>query len=158
MIIKAKYLQKTNVVFLVIVLTILFMGCRDKSTIYFYSLDKSQCITVISEYNYRYVINGKHDNPPDTNFVKLFIKDRNSMWDNFFLCWENEKYEWDAVVENSIILELRMDTSRFNFNTELPNNDRGIPTDIKFSNDKCATYLFELKKMISNKGVLVVYK
>ena len=157
---KKNILEKKNTIILIVFFTILFVGCKNKSTIYFYSLDRSQCITVISEYDYRYVIDGKHDQLPDTNYIKLRVQYRNSMFDNLFMCWNNEKYEWDVVNQYSKILESKLDTFRFNFNTELPKDERGIPTTLKFSDKRCANYLFSLKKLIpdDDPGAIVEYK
>ena len=154
---KVKLKNTLKFVFLIFSTMILF-GCGHDRVIYFYSLDKSQCITIINEYDTRYIINGKHDNVPEDNYVKLHIKDMYSIGDNFYVCWKNEKYEWDVLVDNSLILESKLDTTRFNFNTELPKDDRGIPTPIKFSKEKCATYLFYLRELSPDRGAIVEYK
>lgn len=153
-----KIINKVVKLFIIIIATILVSGCGNKSVIYFYSLDKSQCITVISEYNQRYVIDGKHNHVPDTNFVKLHIKPINSMWNGFYVCWKSEKYKWDVIVPYSEILESKLDTALFNFNTKLPKDERGIPTEIKFSGSNCAIYDFELKRLTPDKGAIVKYK
>lgn len=157
---KKNILEKKNIMILIVFFAIFFIGCKNKSTIYFYSYDRSQCITVISEYDYRYFIDGKHNQIPDTNYIKLRLQNRNSMFDNLYLCWSNEKYEWDAVNEYSTILESKLDTSRFNFNTELPKDERGIPTALKFGDKRCATYMFSLKKIIpdGDRGAIIEYK
>ena len=139
-------------------IALLITGCKNRSTIYFYSLDKSQCVTVISEYDYRYVIDGKQDQLPDTNYIKLLVKYRNTLHDEFFVCWKNDKYEWDVVVINSEVIESKLDTSRFNFNTELPKDEREIPTALKFSKENCVEYDFELNRLFPNKGAIVEYK
>ncbi|MFZ1288493.1 MAG: hypothetical protein WAR79_00260 [Melioribacteraceae bacterium] len=154
---KFKKLKNNEILFSLLII-IFISGCKNKSTIYFYSLDKSQCITIISEYDYRYIIDGKHDQPPDTNYVKVHLKDRNSMWDGFHVCWNNEKYEWDAVVKNSEILESKLDTTKFNFSTKLPIDERSIPTEIKFRKENCAIYSFYSKKLSPDQGAIVIYK
>jgi hypothetical protein len=143
---------------LALLFTSLVIGCNNKNTIYFFSVDKTKCITVISEDDKRYIINGKHGEIPDSNYVKLHIKDRNSISDNFYVCWGENQFEWEVVVENSVILESKLDSNRFIFNTELPTDDRGIPTQIKFSKENCATYLFYLERLSPNKGAIVEYK
>ncbi len=157
---KKNNLKKKNKMIIIVFFTILFVSCKSKSTIYFYSLDRSQCITVISEYDYRYIIAGKHNQLPDTNYIKLRLQDRNSMFDNLYICWNNGKYEWDVVNEYSKILESKLDTFRFNFDTELPKDERGITTAFKFNDKRCATYLFSLRKMIPDdaQGAIVEYK
>ena len=157
-IISKKRESKMKRLILLLFFSTLILGCKNKSVMYVYSLNKSQCITIISENNERYIINGRYDKVPDTNYVKLSIKDRNSIWDVFYVLWQNKKYEWDIVVENSIILESRLDTSRFNFNTQLPNDKRGIPTEIKFRNEGGAIYSFYLKKLTPDRGAIIEYK
>jgi hypothetical protein len=144
-------------IILALFIAVLIVGCNNKSIIYFYSLDKSQCITVISESDERYVINGKHKNIPDSDYVKLHVKDRNSIWDNLYICWSENQYEWNIVVENSIVLESRLDSTRYFLNTELPKDDSGIPTDIKYRGKNCASYSFYLKKLEDN-GAIIEYE
>lgn len=51
---------------LVVVCLIFFLvGCDRRREIYFYSPDKSQCITLIDENDIRYIINGKHQQLKD---------------------------------------------------------------------------------------------
>lgn len=158
MIYKKEKLIKTSKILIILLLSLFFVSCKNKSTIYFYPLDKSQCITVISEYDYRYVIAGKHDEPPDTNYVKLSLKDRDTMWDGFHVCWDNGKHEWEVVVKNSKIMESKLDTTKYNFATELPKDEREIPTEIKFRGEKCAVYSFYLKELSPDQGAIVEYK
>ncbi len=150
--------KKKNEIIMVFLLSILAIGCKNKSVIYFYSLDKSQCITVISEYDQRYIIDGKHDILPDTNYVKLHVKDRNSATDDFHICWNNEIFEWDAVVRNTEILKSKLDTTKFNFNNKLPKDERGTPTEIKFREGKCAVYSFYSGELSPERGAIVEYK
>ena len=79
-----------SIIFLLLILTFLCQ-CIGKKIIYFYSLDRSQCITVINEGNTRYIIDGKHREIPKCNFVKLNTEKVSSDGDGLWICWENEK-------------------------------------------------------------------
>lgn len=140
-----------------LVLSIIIVGCVKRQFIYFYSPNKKQCITIIDEDKYRYVINGRHNKLPNKNYLKLSLRNIDPIGDSFHICWDNGRYEWDAVVQKSVIIESTLDTSRFNFNTELPTDVRGIPNEIKFRNDNCSIYSFYLKRFSPNKGEVVEY-
>jgi hypothetical protein len=146
-----------NKLFLVICLIFLFIGCNRRKVIYFYSLDKSQCITVINENNIRFIIDGKHKKVPKDNFIKLDTQFIDYLGDCFHVCWKNEQYEWDVVVDKSKIIESKLDTSRFHFSTSLPTDARGIPTELKFRQEGCAVFSFYSMELSPNKGAIVEY-
>lgn len=143
--------------------TLFHFGCTE--TIYFYPPDKSQCITVITENwtrlrgkpdRFRYIIAGKHDKVPEKNFVKLDIDSGDRYRSAFYVCWKTEQYEWEVVVKPGKVIESTLDTTRFNFSTVLPTDDRGFPTAIKFTKEWCEVFDFELKRNISDRGGTIV--
>lgn len=139
---KLLVLRKGGKTLLTTCLTLFLFGCTE--TIYFYPPDRSQCITVITEnwtrlrdlidgrpnrsIRARYIIAGKHHTVPENNFVKLDIDSGDRYRAAFYVCWKSEHYEWEAVVESGKVVESRLDTTRFNFSTALPRDDRGFPT------------------------------
>lgn len=142
---------------------LLLFGCTE--TIYFYPPDKSQCITVITENwtrlrgkpdRFRYIIAGKHDKVPEKNFVKLDIDSGDRYRAGFYVCWKTEQYEWEVVVEPGKVIESTLDKTRFNFSTELPTDDRGFPTALKFTKEWCEVFDFELKRFSPDRGGAIV--
>lgn len=136
----------------------LLAGCGRKEQIHIYTPDKKQCITVFNRDNIRYIVDGKHKKIPDTNYIKLDISKVPSLGDGIWICWENSKYKWDVVVDKSIILESKIDTSKYRFNTKLPVDERGIPTEIKFRADNCAIFDFYSMNLSPNKGAIIEIK
>lgn len=132
------------------------IGCTE--TIYFYPPDKSQCITVITKKwdAHRYIIAGKHHTVPEKDFVKLDVQCGDDYDAGFYVCWKSEQYEWEVVVEPGQVLESKLDTTRFNFSTALPRDDRGFPTAIKFTKEGCDVYSFELKRLIPEEGGTII--
>jgi len=123
--------------------------------IHFYSLDKTQCITIITEDTIRYVIDGDYRTLPDTNYIKLDISGITKLGDGVYMCWKNDLYEWEVVIDKSKIIESRLDTNNFSFKTQLPVDDRNIPTEKKFRGENCAIYNYYLKKLSPDKGAIV---
>lgn len=161
-------LKKRCMLILAAYLMLFLFGCTE--TIHFYPPDKSQCITVITE-NWthirdtidgkhdrraRYIIAGKHLEVPEENFVKLDIDSGDRYRAGFYICWKSEQYEWEAVVHNAVVIESTLDTTRFNFSTSLPKDDRGIPTAIKFAKEGCAVFDFGSKRFSPDRGRAIV--
>lgn len=133
-------------------------GCERKENIYIFTPDKKQCITIFNRDEIRYIVDGKHEKIPDTNYIKLDVTKVPTMGDGLWICWENSKYKWDIVVDKSIILESKIDTSKYRFNTRLPVDERGIPTPKKYRGDGCATFDFYSMRLIPDKGAIVEIK
>lgn len=131
------------------------LSCSKREILHFYPIDKTQCITIITEGSSRFVIDGEYKVLPDTNYIKLDISEITELVDGVHMCWRKEQYEWEVVIDKSIIVQSRLDTNRFNFSTELPLNDRSIPTEKKFRGENCAIYNYYLKKLSPNKGAIV---
>lgn len=133
-------------------------GCGRKEKIYLYAPDKKQCITVFNRGNIRYIVDGEHKKIPNTNYIKLDISKVPSLGDGIWICWEHSEYKWDVVVDKSIILELKIDTSKYRFNTKLPVDERGIPTEIIFRADNCAIFDFYSMSLSPDKGAIFEIK
>lgn len=144
-----------------IVLVMLFaimFGCGKNEIIHFSSLDNAQSITVINKGELRYVINGLHEDIPDSNYVKLNISNIDPIGDGFHICWKDSDYEWSVVVHNSEVIDSTLDTTRFSFNVSLPLDDRRIPTELKFRQENCAIYSFSLERLSPDQGAIVEIK
>lgn len=138
-----------------IILVGTLISCSRSSEIKFYSLDRSNCVTVITEDTLRFVIAGDYDMIPDSNYVKLDISMITELGDGVWICWL-ENQGWDVIVDKAIILENRLDSNIYHFDTKLPVDKRGIPTEIKFRKENCAVFDFHSMKLSPNKGAIVV--
>lgn len=133
------------------------VSCSLKSIVRLYSLDKSNCVSIITEKKIRYVIAGKNETLPDTNYIKLDISDITELDNEVYICWLKNK-GWDMVVDKSKILENRLDTDKYKFNNQLPTDTTGIPTPIKYSKENCAVFDYYEMKLIPNQGAIVEIK
>ena len=143
--------------FLAVLIVIFVTSCGKPQTLHIYSLDKSQIITVINEGDFRYIIDGKHNTLPNSNFIKLDIQDIDPLGDGLHVCWKDENYDWQLVVHGSKVLNSTIDTIRFNFKTSLPLKDGKIPTELKFRQDNCAIFDFHRMRLSPDKGAIVEY-
>ena len=57
--------------------------------------------------------------------------------------------------EQSEVVHSKLDTGRFKFNTSLPVDDRGIPTEKKFRQEKCAIFSYYLMRLTPDTGAIV---
>jgi len=104
-----------------------------------YSIDKSQCISIITIGKTRYIINGKHSSVPKSNYIKLDISEITSLGDEIGVCWNNGKYKWEVVNHKSKILEIKLDTLNYKFNTSWEEDKYGIPNSKKYHKSNCGT-------------------
>lgn len=137
-----------------IILVATIISCSKSSKIRFYSSDKNNCVTVITKDTLRFVIAGDTESIPDTNFVKLDISKITDLGDGVWICWL-ENQGWDIVVDKSIILENKLDTTKYFFDNKLPVDEKGIPTEIKFRQKDCAVFDYSLMKLSPDKGAIV---
>ena len=132
----------------------LLNSCTKKSVIKFYTPDKENCVTVITKNDIRFVIAGDTEDIPDTNFVKLDISKIPELEDGVWISWLDNN-GWDIVVDKSIIIENKLDTNQYIFNSKLPTDNRGIPTEIKFRKDNCAIFNYYLMKLSPDNGAII---
>lgn len=134
----------------------MLIGCTEKDKIFIFSPDRSKCVTVITIGDIRYVINGRHNSIPDSNFVKLDIGSVYKEGDALNVCWFSEEYEWDIVINKAIVLMNKLDNSRFKFSVELEKDKRGVPNERRFREKGCATVLLN-RKVLSpdNQGAII---
>lgn len=129
-------------------------SCSRSSKIKFYSLDKDNCVTVLTKDTLRYVIAGDYDKVPDTNFVKLDISKITELGDGVWIHWLDNQ-GWDIVVDKSVIIENKLDTTKYLFDNKLPVDERGITTEIKFRQENCAIFGYYLMRLSPDKGAIV---
>ena len=96
-------------------------------------------MTIITNGKTRYIINGKHSSIPKTDFVKTDISQIDPLKDEIGVCWKNETYEWEIVNHSSKIIENKLDTLKFKFNTSWENDEKGIPNSKKYHKANCGT-------------------
>ncbi len=149
------YVHRGGIKMFTLSLIIILSSCSNNSRIHFYSPDKSECITVITNDSTRYFIDGKYRKVPDTNYVKLSIKDANSISDNLYICWDDSLYHWDAINENAVVIYSKLDSTKFHFSTKLPEDNRGIPCVKKYREENCSVFSFYLNRLSPDRGAIV---
>jgi len=125
------------------------VGCS-RGRYHLYSPDKNQSITIITNGNIRYIVNGITNKIPEKNYVKIELKsiDRN-VGDELAGCWNKDGYNWVIMMDNVKILENKLDTTKYLFKDRFPLNSSGIPTLIEYDRKKagCFSLGFEYEKM-----------
>jgi hypothetical protein len=126
-----------------------FLGCT-KSTYHIYSPNKDQCITFITHNDTRYIVAGKYNSVPESNFVKIDISkvDRNA-GDQIIGCWKRNKLEWTVMMNGVTILENKLDTNKFLFQKNFPVDRYGSPNVLDYDRRKknCFSLDFEYYKL-----------
>lgn len=130
------------------------ISCK-KSTYYVYSPDKKQCITIKDFYNERYIVIGKVNNIPDTNYVKLKTDPEIKMNDELAGCWSQTNSKLKLIINDALILENKMDTSKYIFLNKLPLNKNNIPTLNGFSENGCFHFGFTSFSVVPKNGAII---
>lgn len=137
--------------YLVLVLSLLFINCgmeRRSEIMYIYPSDKSQIISIISDYNSntRIISPGKIDERPINNYVILDISDITELGDEIGICWKKDG--WQIVNHSAKIVEVALDTTKYIVKTEWETDEYGIPNTKKYIQNDC--YTFELLEYSKN--------
>lgn len=132
-------------------------SCTPKSTVKIYSPDKSTCVTIETIDEIRFVIAGDESKIPENDYIKLDVSKVTDLGDQVYICWlDNQR--WDMVIPKSIILESKLDTSKYVFKTRLPVDKHGIPSQIEYSRKNCAVFDYYSMELSPNKGAIIDVK
>ena len=150
-------MKRVKIILSVFIL-IFLLSCSSKKRIYVYSPNKKQCITIITEYNYRYIIEGKHYNVPDTNYVKVDLSQMDKIGDGIAGCWENNRYKWIIINDQTKIIENKLDTLKYKFITNFPKDEQQIPTLKDYIGNGCYNFDFEVFSIVPKDGAIIQRK
>ncbi|WP_281228763.1 hypothetical protein [Flavobacterium aquiphilum] len=131
-------------IFFATLICLLFVNCdsNERSTcIYLYSKDKSQVISILSDYgnNERIIAVGKVVTQPVKNYVKLDISEVVELGDEIGVCWLGKKKGWQLVNDKSKIINVRLDTTKYIIKTSWYQDEKGIPNTTYYENENCYT-------------------
>ena len=135
---------------LVLAICTIFGSCTGNKTYHFYSPKNDKCITIINEKKYRYIIDGYHDDIPDSNYVKVNLEgiDR-EVGDEIVGCWNKNNLKWLIVMNGVTVVKDKLDKNNFKFECNFPRDETGIPTLIDFDRRKigCFSISFDYGKL-----------
>jgi hypothetical protein len=129
-------------------------SCSNEEVIYFYSFDRSTCVTIIDNNEFRYVIAGKVTEVTKSGYAKLSTKNIDSLGDGIWICWLDSN-KWEMIIYEAEIITNRLDSSKYSLDTKLPEDERGIPHERKFRQNNCAVFSFHLMRLSPNEGAIV---
>lgn len=132
-----------NRILLVIVL-FTFLNCsseRDSNVIYLYSKDKSQVVSIISNYNKkeRIIAVGKHTSKPKKDYIELDISKTPKMGDEFGICWNINGHKWEMVNDKAKVIKVNLDTTKYVFRENWFKSKIGTPTPKYYRENNCFT-------------------
>lgn len=116
--------------------------------------DEQQAITIFERGNIRIICNGLLQNIPEADYVMIDFGEIDSTSDALYFCWKENG--WNATIPKVEIIESKLNSKDHIFGSELPKDDRGIPTSISFSKENCNIYDFSLKKLMGVNGSVSV--
>lgn len=137
----------------------LSLACSHKSweIVVITSPDKSQSITVITQGNIRYIIDGKHKKIPNEDYVKLDISKVSPIGDQIGICWNVDGYNWRFVNDESQLIENKLDRSLFDFKCELEKTKQGGPTFKEYLYENCVRISIRENRVDPENGAILNY-
>jgi|SRR5690554_1350758 len=102
-------------------------------------LDETQIVTVITEGEKRYIMNGKYKNIPKDNYLLLDLSKVDRLGDGFSICWNDNGYQWKIASTYAKLIENKLDTSKYSFYQPLNTEDNSISEKYKKTN--CGNFL-----------------
>jgi|GEM_PF-1469173 hypothetical protein len=102
-------------------------------------LDGSQIVTVITNGEKRYFMNGKYENVPEDNYLLLDISKVDRLGDGFSICWNEDGYKWKIASTYAKLIENKLDSSIYSFYQPMSNDDNTITEEYKKIN--CGIFL-----------------
>jgi len=156
---KQSYKNKLIIFFLIGIVTFLYSSCdtTDRNHFKLYSIDKKQCVTIITKMDTRYIINGNHDSVPISDYVKIDISEIDPIGDEIGVCWNNGNYDWEIVNHQSKVIVNKLDTLKYKFNINWELDERRIPNCLKYHQSNCGTIGLSHMKIYKNKGIILEY-
>jgi len=98
---------------------IIVYGCKEKNSdekwrhVELQPLDKSQTITIITQDDKRYFINGVHKNIPSDGYLLVDMSKVDPLGDGISVCWNDSGHKWKIASAYAKLVENKLDTSRF---------------------------------------------
>ncbi|MEH6406836.1 MAG: hypothetical protein V7767_06130 [Leeuwenhoekiella sp.] len=123
----------------IVAFVVAFGDHTNRTNFRIYSADKKQCVTIITHRETRYIINGEHNSIPKSNYIKIDKSGIDPIGDEIGVCWKNENYDWEIVNHQSKVLENKLDTLKYKFNTSWEIDKFGIPRTTKYIQPNCGT-------------------
>jgi hypothetical protein len=140
----------------------LFLYCSiscssNKNILFIESPDKSSTITVITESDVRYIIDGKHRKVPSSNYVKLDISKVSPIGDQIGICWGIEGYKWRLVNDQSILINNKLDSALYDFKEKLERTEIGAPSFKEYLHERCVRVSVRENRVDPENGAKLIY-
>lgn len=102
------------------------------------------------------MIEGYYNDVPEKNYVKLDIgKIDRHVGDEIVGCWNFSDRDWKIMMNDVIVLENKLDKSKFIFENKFPVDSIGVPTLEKYNNKKgCFNIVYDYYSLVSTSGDL----
>lgn len=133
----------------ILFITILLFSCGQENRLEKWGhieispLDDSQVVTVITKEEKRYLMNGRHKDIPDDNYLLLDLSKVDRLGDGFSVCWNENGYKWKIASAYARVVENKLDTTKYLYFQPLGNY--GQPTSEGYSGKSCGEILIREK-------------
>lgn len=102
-------------------------------------IDSSQVLTIITEGDRRYIIDGKQDSVPTKGYLLLDLSKVDRLGDAISVCWDESGYRWKVVSAYADVLENNLDTTKFLYYESL--GEYGEPSSEGYTEENCGGVL-----------------
>lgn len=143
-------------IIIALIFALCLVGCTT-GTYRFISPNGENEITIKTDGDIRYIINGLHREVPDSGYVKIDLSsvDRGA-GDQIVGCWDTDGFEWVIRMHNVMVLENRLDTSRHLFLDHFPmEGPHNIPTLKGYTDSNCFSISFDYRFLGRVEGAVI---
>jgi len=106
--------------------------------------DGSQNITIFTLEEKRYIVDGYHEEIPDTGYLLLDMTKVDHLGDAISVCWNEGGYKWKISSAYAKLIDNKLDTSKYLYYQSL--GEYGQPTSEGYTGDNCGGILIREKR------------
>lgn len=131
----------SRILLVVMLFTVFSCNSERKSrVIHLYSKDRSQVVSVISDYTKkeRIIAVGKHTSKPNKDYLELDISKTSKIGDEIGVCWNINGHKWEMVNDKAKVLKVNLDTTKYIFRGNWF-KDEGVPNTKYYIKKDCFT-------------------
>lgn len=148
--------------YLLLFALVLFSSCTNDKWrhVEILSLSNDQSITVITIGSARFIMDGKHEQVPESGYAHFDISTVDPIGDEIGICWNKDGYKWKFMSEYATFISSSLDSSMFFVQREMRKDSFGIPEIHEYFESDCVLLAIRenMKRSREAENTVVIYK
>lgn len=148
--------------YLLLFAVVLFSSCTNDKWrhVEILSLSNDQSITVITIGSARFIMDGKHEQVPESGYAHFDISTVDPIGDEIGICWNKDGYKWKFMSEYATFISSSLDSSMFFVQKEIRKDSLGSPEIREYFERGCVLIAIRENSMRSSEAenTVVMYR